>query len=132
MNGFSLHPQLAADCHELGLRRGCRILLHHNANLPWYILVPETAALELHELTGSERAHLDAVMDELARFVKAYHASERVNVAAIGNRVPQLHVHVVGRHEGDPCWPEPVWGNLPPGPAWSQSEIGAIRQQLEL
>lgn len=132
MNDFSLHPQLAADCHQLGTREGCRVLLHHNASLPWYILVPETTAAELHELTGSERHHLDAVMDDLARFVKTHHASERVNIAAIGNRVPQLHVHVVGRYEGDPCWPEPVWGNLPAGPAWSRNDIETLRQLLEL
>jgi len=83
-------------------------------------------------MTSPERTQLDTVMDTVARFIKRHHASERVNVAAIGNRVPQLHIHVVGRYQGDPCWPEPIWGNLDPGPIWPQSNIESIRKQLGL
>ena len=129
MTDFSLHPQLEADCHWVGRLENCQILLHHNAGVPWYIVVPETEAGELHEMGMAERADVDWVTDTMARFIKHHHASERINLGAIGNRVPQLHIHVIGRSEGDPCWPDAVWGHLPAGPAWSEAAIEAIRQQ---
>lgn len=130
MTAFSIHAQLQADCHLLGDFSACSILLHRNGSLPWYIVVPDTSALELHELTDAERVALDGVTDKLGLFVKGYHQCERTNVAAIGNRVPQLHVHVVGRWRGDPCWPDPVWGNLPAAPERSEAQIAAIRGAL--
>ncbi|MDX1588725.1 MAG: HIT family protein [Oleiphilaceae bacterium] len=113
MPSFTLHPQLQADCHVLGWLLDCQLLLHRNPLLPWYILVPQTDAGELHQLDATQRREVDRAMDALARFVLAHHLCERTNVAAIGNRVPQLHIHVVGRWSGDPCWPDVVWGNLP-------------------
>ncbi len=127
---FDLHPQLRNDCHEIGRLNGCHILLHRNSNLPWYILVPETDAGELHELTPEKRQNLDALMDSIACFLKTHHQCHRTNVAAIGNRVPQLHLHVVGRWEGDACWPDVVWGNLPPAAERDQPSIDALRTQL--
>lgn len=126
MRSSSIHEQLQADCHLLGCFSACSILLHRNGSLPWYIVVPGTSALELHELTDAERIAVDGVTDTLARFIKGYHQCERTNVAAIGNRVPQLHVHVVGRWQGDPCWPDPVWGNLPAAPERSADQLAAI------
>lgn len=108
----ALHPQLAADCHVLGGSRGCLLLLHRNAAIPWFVLVPPSEVLELHELPPSLRADLDAAADRLARFVKRHFACDKINVAAIGNVVPQLHLHVVGRRRNDACWPRPVWGHL--------------------
>ena len=127
---FELHPQLAADCHRLGSWGDCWILLHGNAGVPWYIVVPQTDAGELHELTPQEREAVDRTLDALARFIKTQHGSQRINLAAIGNRVPQLHIHVVGRSEGDPCWPDVVWGNLSPGPAWRRQDVTALQQAL--
>ena len=129
MTEFSLHPQLEADCHWIGRLENCQILLHHNAGVPWYIVVPETQAGELHEMTMAERADVDWVLDEMARFIKRHHGSERLNLGAIGNRVPQLHIHVIGRHEGDPCWPDAVWGHLPTGPEWDGEALATIRRQ---
>ncbi|MFV8834198.1 HIT family protein [Aquisalimonas sp.] len=130
MTAFSIHPQLQADCHLLGEFSACSILLHRNGSLPWYIVVPETQALELDELSDAERIAVDGVTDALARFIKRFHQCERTNLAAIGNRVPQLHVHVVGRWQGDPCWPDPVWGNLPDAPERSEEQLAAIRDAL--
>lgn len=129
MTDFNLHPQLEADCHWVGRLENCQILLHHNAGVPWYIVVPETAARELHEMDMAERGDVDWVLDAVARFIKHHHGSERINLGAIGNRVPQLHIHVIGRCEGDPCWPDAIWGHLPEGPTWSDAAIDAIRQQ---
>ncbi|SEO45077.1 HIT family protein [Aquisalimonas asiatica] len=130
MTVFAIHEQLQADCHVLGGYGACSVLLHRNGSLPWYIVVPETRALELDELSDAERIAVDGVTDALARFIKGFHRCERTNVAAIGNRVPQLHVHVVGRWQGDPCWPDPVWGNLPDAPPRSEAQLQAIRSAL--
>ncbi len=126
MTEFRVHRQLLEDCHYLGRTGCCHILLHRNGGLPWYIVVPETGALELDELTNDERYEVDLITDALARFLKQHQQCQRSNVAAIGNRVPQLHIHVVGRWEGDPCWPDVVWGNLPPAPARSETEVDEL------
>jgi diadenosine tetraphosphate (Ap4A) HIT family hydrolase len=126
--GFELHPQLLADCHQVGRLALSHVLLHRNASLPWLILVPEVSAdvRELYELDARDRRALDAEIDMLARYLKQSLGAHKINVAAIGNLVPQLHIHIVGRHPGDPCWPGVVWGNLPPGPAWQPGKISTI------
>lgn len=127
---FSLHPQLAADFHHLHALDGCHILLRRNALIPWYIIVPETDLSELDRLPDRQRQQVYGLGDQLARFVRDTHGSQRVNVAAIGNLVPQLHLHVIGRSPGDPCWPGVVWGQLPDGPDWSEQELGNLRRKL--
>jgi diadenosine tetraphosphate (Ap4A) HIT family hydrolase len=100
------------DCHRLGRFPHSHLLLHKNALLPWFILVPETALTGLFELEPALRL---AVMEESAlvsRFIATELGCSKVNFAAIGNMVPQLHLHLVGRRVGDPCWPDPVWGHL--------------------
>jgi diadenosine tetraphosphate (Ap4A) HIT family hydrolase len=130
--GFELNTQLREDCHRIGRLALSHVLLHRNAALPWLILVPEVAehVTELYQLDPTERRTLDDEVDVLSRYLKRTHGARKINVAAIGNLVPQLHVHVVGRHPGDPCWPGVVWGNLPPGPEWSQVEVDEIAGAL--
>jgi diadenosine tetraphosphate (Ap4A) HIT family hydrolase len=130
--GFELDTQLREDCHRIGRLALSHVLLHRNAALPWLILVPEVAehVTELYQLDPTERRTLDDEVDVLSRYLKRTHGARKINVAAIGNLVPQLHVHVVGRHPGDPCWPGVVWGNLPPGPEWSQVEVDEIAGAL--
>lgn len=134
MTDFEIHSRLLEDCHRVGRFALSHVLLHRNASLPWLILVPEVndAVRELFELEAASRRALDEEIDALARYLKRSLGAQKINVAAIGNLVPQLHVHVVGRHAGDPCWPGVVWGNLPPGPAWTPEQLreiaGAILQ----
>ena len=132
MAGFELHPQLLADCHLVGRLTLSHVLLQRNAALPWLILVPEVTAdvRELYELDPADRRVLDAEIDVLARYLKRSLGAQKINVAAIGNIVPQLHIHVVGRHPADPCWPGVVWGNLPAGPAWSADQVEEIRAAI--
>lgn len=135
MAGFELHPRLLEDCHRLGRFALSHLLLHRNAGLPWLILVPEVAGdvSELYELDSPDRRELDDEIDTVARYLKRSLGAQKINVGAIGNLVPQLHVHVVGRHPGDACWPGVVWGNLPPGPAWApeqRREIAGAMAQL--
>ena len=127
-DAFELHPQLLADCHSIGRFNLSHVLLHRNAGLPWLILVPEVDAgvRELYELDEHSRRVLDAEIDAVARYLKQSLGAHKINVAAIGNLVPQLHIHVVGRYAGDPCWPNVVWGNLPPGPDWEPEQIREI------
>jgi diadenosine tetraphosphate (Ap4A) HIT family hydrolase len=127
-----VHPRLLEDCHVLGQLELCRVLLHRNASVPWFILVPDVAAglTELHELDAGTRQRLDAELDLVARFAKQRFDAAKLNVAAIGNIVPQLHVHVVGRRPDDPCWPGVVWGRLPAGPAWPEATLVALADEL--
>ena len=129
---FELHPQLLADCHNIGRFNLSHVLLHRNAGLPWLILVPEVDAgvRELYELDTDSRRVLDDEIDTTARYLKQSLGAHKINVAAIGNLVPQLHIHVIGRHPGDPCWPGVVWGNLPPGPAWPPETVARIAAAL--
>ncbi|HMM75371.1 MAG TPA: HIT domain-containing protein [Gammaproteobacteria bacterium] len=130
----ALHPQLAADCHVLGRLDGNTLLLQRNAALPWFVLVPVASPVDtpvdLHELPSPARAALLAAADRLAAWVKRHFACDKINVAAIGNLVPQFHLHVVGRRRDDPCWPRPVWGHLPPGGRWTETQLVEITAAL--
>ncbi|MBA1145543.1 HIT family protein [Ectothiorhodospiraceae bacterium WFHF3C12] len=127
---FQLDDRLRDDCHVLGRLPAGLVLLHRNAALPWFILVPETDVAELHQLPDALRISLVGAQDGLARFVARRFECHKLNVAALGNQVRQLHVHVIGRFEGDPCWPGPVWGRLPPGPAYGRAELDDLRAGL--
>ncbi len=127
---FTLHPQLAADFHHLHAFGGCHVLLRRNALIPWYIIIPETGVSELDRLPDQQRQQVQALSDRLARFIRREHGSQRVNVAAIGNLVPQLHLHVIGRSPDDPCWPGVVWGQLPDGPDWSEADVARLANKL--
>jgi diadenosine tetraphosphate (Ap4A) HIT family hydrolase len=123
---FVLHPQLAADFHVLGRSGNLQVLLRRNAVLPWFLLVPECAALELYELTPPLRRELDTQTDRLAPFVKHYFACDKMNIAAIGNIVPQLHLHVIGRRVDDCCWPQAAWGHVVGIREYTTQELAAI------
>jgi diadenosine tetraphosphate (Ap4A) HIT family hydrolase len=131
MSRFEIHPQLLHDCHRLGQLRLCHVLLHKNAAVPWLILVPETAPTgDLLDLPDQVR---DMAMDEAAiaaRFLKTEFAVSKINFAAIGNVVSQLHLHVVGRRATDPCWPAPVWGNLVDADGYSSARIAILTATL--
>ncbi len=128
---FQLHPTLAADCHQLEDLGGVHLLLHRNAALHWFILVPETDALDLLDLEPGQRNTLLDHAACVAQLMKGPLGYPRVNVGALGLLVPQLHLHVVGRREGDPCWPAPVWGNLQPGGEYDAADLQALRAHLE-
>ncbi len=110
-----IHPQLLEDCHYLGRLPATDALLHRNAALPWFILVPDT---RLNDFLDLPEEHRRAVLEDCAAvsaFIKQVLGFQKVNFAGLGNVVPQMHLHLIGRHDGDPCWPRPVWGNLPEG-----------------
>jgi diadenosine tetraphosphate (Ap4A) HIT family hydrolase len=131
--GWSLHPQLAADTVPVCDLALSRLLVMNDANFPWLILVPRRAGVsEIIDL-GDEQSVL---MDEIARVSRALKdetCCDKLNVAAIGNVVPQLHIHVVARRKDDAAWPKPVWGALPRrdyGADAIARFVGAIRDRV--
>lgn len=125
-----LHPQLAADCHHLGSVGNTRVLLHRNAALHWFVLVPDTSALDLTDLASSARQALMDLAARVGQLLKESLQYPRVNIGALGLLVPQLHLHVIGRRETDPCWPNPVWGALPDAGAWDAAALANIQSLL--
>lgn len=114
---WSLHPQLAADTIAVGDLPLSRVLIIKDANYPWLILVPrQPGVTEILDLGAAEQAQL---MGEIARAgtaLKEITACHKLNIAALGNVVPQLHVHIIARHKSDAAWPLPVWGRVPARP----------------
>lgn len=112
---WTLHAQLAADTLCVGDFPLSRLLLMNESRYPWCILVPRrSGAKELHRLDDADQLQLLRESTALARAMEAAFAPHKMNVAALGNVVPQLHVHHIARFRGDPAWPAPVWGKFPP------------------
>jgi diadenosine tetraphosphate (Ap4A) HIT family hydrolase len=133
---WSLHPQLAKDTVPLGDLALARVLLANDANYPWLILVPRRPGLvELFDLEQNEQVQLFGEIDAAARVLKGATKCDKLNVAALGNQVAQLHVHVIARRRTDAAWPKPVWGAAAPapyGPASRKSLIAALRRGLQI
>ena len=110
MKDFQLDDRLANDSIPLGELDLCLLLLMKNALVPWFILVPKVAEQELFQLSQDQQLTLLDEVNLISRFVSREFAPDKLNVAAIGNIVQQLHVHIVGRKKDDFCWPGVVWG----------------------
>ncbi len=110
---YALHPQLDADTHPIASFALSDVRLMDDANYPWLVLVPRVAdARELIDLDPAQRHVLTDEMDHVARVLRDAFRPFKLNVAVLGNLVPQLHVHVIARQEHDPAWPSPVWGRV--------------------
>ncbi len=131
MNRIDIHPQLLADCHYLGSLPATELLLQRNASLPWFILVPDTRLPDVLDLPSE---HQHAVLQDCAvisSFIKQVLGYDKVNFAGLGNVVPQMHLHVIGRSEDDACWPRPVWGALPPAQDYDTAQLGEFTAELQ-
>jgi diadenosine tetraphosphate (Ap4A) HIT family hydrolase len=126
MADFRLDPQLARDCFVLGDLGASLLLLLDNALVPWFVVVPRVAVSEVCDLEAAQQAELLAQVNAVARFVQGAFPVDKLNVAAIGNIVRQLHVHVVGRRRDDFCWPGVVWG-APGREPYAPAEVERIR-----
>ena len=134
--GWSLHPQLAADTVPAGDLPLSRLLVSNDANYSWLILVPRRpGACEIIDLDDKDQSQLMIEIAHTSRALKDVTACHKLNVAAIGNVVPQLHVHIVARERNDPAWPRPVWGAVP-ARAYDSAErkrfIAALRRELKI
>ncbi len=133
---FTLHPQLAQDTVPVGDLALSRVLLANDANYPWLILVPRKAALvELIDLEENAQVQLLREIVNTARLLKKITACDKLNIAALGNQVPQLHVHVIARKRRDAAWPKPVWGVVAPSSynlGARETLIAAVRNGLQI
>jgi diadenosine tetraphosphate (Ap4A) HIT family hydrolase len=111
---WRLHPELARDCAFVADLALCRVLVLRDANYPWLVLVPRESGLaDVTDLDDYGRTQLMREVSAAAAAVKKITRCDKLNVAALGNVVPQLHVHVIARFHHDPAWPKPVWGQVP-------------------
>jgi diadenosine tetraphosphate (Ap4A) HIT family hydrolase len=134
VNGWQLHPQLADDTHPLATFGLCELRLMDDANYPWLVLVPRVAdAVEMLDLDTAQRHRLSDEIDFASRALRTSFRPYKLNVAALGNLVPQLHVHVIARFQDDPAWPAPVWGRVaaqPYSPEALVQRIAALQDAL--
>jgi len=130
---FSLHPQLAADCLEIGDWPLCRLLRMNDRTYPWLILVPRRAGMrEIIDLPRADQARLMEEIAVASDVLRRETGADKLNVAALGNAVPQLHVHVIGRFTTDPAWPRPIWGVVPPAPLDDTAESERLKWRAAL
>ena len=115
MPDFELHPQLAADTVSVATWPLCEVLLLTDANYPWLVLVPVRPGLrDFHELSPDDMVTAGQEISRASEALVELFAPDKINVAALGNMVPQLHIHVVSRFTDDAAWPNPIWGVAPP------------------
>ena len=128
---FVLHERLEADTVSLGQSRLCDIRLMNDSHWPWILLVPRVVGVrEIYQLTAEQQRQLMAESSLLGEGMMALFDGDKFNVAALGNMVPQLHLHHIVRFEGDPAWPGPVWGKLTPKP-YSDEALTALTERLQ-
>jgi len=128
--GWALDPLLQCDTVPVGDLPLCRVLLINDANYPWLLLVPRRPEVnEISDLSYVEQAQLMSEVTEASRSLKALTKCDKINVAALGNVVPQLHVHVIARFRGDAAWPKPVWGAVP-ARAYEQAALQHLLETL--
>lgn len=135
---YQLHENLQADTIALGASALCDVLLMNDATWPWVILVPRRPCIrEAYELTDIDQLQLMRESSTLSRGLMEHFAGDKLNVAALGNMVPQLHVHHIVRFQRDSAWPAPIWGKQPAVPYASEAlakrvdELRAIVQAVQ-
>jgi diadenosine tetraphosphate (Ap4A) HIT family hydrolase len=127
---FEPHPDLKRDGIPIGEFPLCLVLLINDSNYPWFVLVPQLENLrELTDLTGEEHQIFWAESRAFSAGIMQAFSGEKLNVAALGNMTPQLHVHHVVRYSKDAAWPGPIWGKLPLKP-YDQTGVDRVREKL--
>jgi diadenosine tetraphosphate (Ap4A) HIT family hydrolase len=129
-SAWSLHSQLKKDTIDIGDLPLCKVLVIKDAHYPWLLLVPRReGAVEIIDLDEVAQAQLMTEISRVARALKEVTGCDKLNVAALGNSVPQLHVHVIARFRTDPAGPHPVWGKVP-ARAYAHAERDRLLQAL--
>jgi diadenosine tetraphosphate (Ap4A) HIT family hydrolase len=125
-----LHPQLAADCLVLGRFELCHVLLMKDANYPWFILVPDREDIrEIFQLSEIDRQRLMLESSVFGELLYREFEADKLNIAALGNVVPQLHIHHVVRYQSDAAWPAPVWGKVP-AQTYSPEQLTEVSERI--
>jgi diadenosine tetraphosphate (Ap4A) HIT family hydrolase len=129
---FALNPRLQQDTLAIGDFPLCRLLLSNDSNYPWFILVPRRDDIsEIFQLDVADQLQLWQETTALAELLKDSFDADKLNIAALGNVVSQLHMHVIVRKQDDAAWPAPIWGKHPAKP-YSAEQVAAIRERLRL
>ena len=127
---FTLHPQLDQDCEIIGDYPLSRLLLLNDRQYPWVILVPRRENIsEIYQLSESDQLQLQKESSNVLAAMAKHFSADKMNVAALGNVVPQLHIHHIARFKDDPAWPKPVWGVVP-AKAYTKTEIDRLQKDL--
>lgn len=127
---FTLNEQLKKDTVVIGRFPLCLVLLMKDANYPWCILVPQrTGVTEMYHLSEEHRLQLMNESCRLSEVMTSIFSPKKMNVAALGNMVSQLHIHHVARFEKDAAWPQPVWGATAAKP-YKKDDLKALAQRL--
>lgn len=127
---ITLDPTLQNDTHDLGSFKLCKLLLSNNKTYPWFILVPQREGItELHQLDLADREQLWQESALLSSWLEEVFAGDKLNIAALGNVVSQLHIHHIVRYRIDPAWPGPVWGVGEAEP-YADQEVESIRKRV--
>lgn len=125
-----IHPQLRRDCLLLGHFELSHLLLMRDASYPWFILVPDRADItEIYQLGMSDQEQLVRESSYLSRTLAERFQADKLNIAALGNVVAQLHIHHIVRYRDDPAWPTPVWGRVAPRP-YTQDRLDEVIAEL--
>jgi diadenosine tetraphosphate (Ap4A) HIT family hydrolase len=132
MSDFILHPRLTAGGHHLGTLLNCEVLLKNNAHYTWFVIVPRVDAkkTEITHLSETEYADINACTLTVSQFLKLEFSPDKINIGNIGNIVQQMHIHVIGRSEKDPAWPEVVWGHAEKIP-YSNERVEEIKSNFK-
>jgi diadenosine tetraphosphate (Ap4A) HIT family hydrolase len=130
MSSWSLHPQLQKDTVNIGDLPLSRVLVIKDSNYPWLLLVPRRSEVsDITDLNEVEQAQLTTEINRVSVALKDITKPDKLNIAALGNVVSQLHIHVIARRTSDAAWPRPVWGVAPPEP-FDPNELAAFTQAL--
>lgn len=133
MSKFQLHAQLKQDCFLLGRFELCQVLLVNDSQFPWFILVPQRGNIcEIYELTDEDKITLIQESSYLAKNLATIFNADKLNIAAIGNLVPQLHLHHVVRYQTDKVWPAPIWGRFAAVPYTEQQRVKLLARLASL
>ena len=124
-----IHPKLLDDCIVLGRFSLCHLLLMNDANYPWFILVPDREDIsEVYQLSEADQQQLLKESSILAKSLMQLFKGDKMNIAALGNVVPQCHVHHVVRYHNDPAWPAPIWGAVDTEPYDDETLVGLFNK----
>jgi len=127
---FKLHQKLSEDTICIGQLPLCKILLMNNELFPWIILVPKHADItEIHQLNETDRKNLIEEVSRISEVLQEVYSPDKINIGALGNIVPQLHIHIIARFKNDVAWPDPVWGK--DSHFYQESNLAATRTKLQ-
>ncbi|MBS8270157.1 histidine triad protein [Halomonas litopenaei] len=130
MSDFVVDPRLVADSYPITELPLCQLRLMDDARYPWLMLIPRRAEVsEVYDLSEQDQQQLWREATRIGKALKAYASGDKLNIASLGNMVAQLHIHVIVRHQGDPAWPGPVWGQGQATP-YDKDSLAATKDRI--